>query len=427
MRLSEYFLPTLKETPNDAQITSHRLMLRAGMITQECAGIYYWLPLGVRVLKKIENIVRQSMDEAGFHETLLPTLQPAELWEESGRYDAYGKEMLRIQDRHERRLLYGPTAEEAMTDIVRRFIKSYRDLPRVFYQIQWKFRDEIRPRFGVMRGREFLMKDAYSFDLDAESAKKTYGQVMQAYMKAFQRLGLKAIPVRADTGPIGGDLSHEFHVLAETGESDIYYDVAFESLDFTSGEEGFDHLMSLYAMADELHDPTQCPVSPDQLRHKKGIEIGHIFYYGKKYSLPMNVSVTDDKGQQVLLESGCYGIGVSRLVAAIIEAHHDDLGIIWPASVAPFDIGIINLKVGDPESEKVCQSIYNQLKARGLEVLYDDRPESGGVKFSTMDLIGLPQQIIVGPRGLQEGVVEIKNRRTGEKIVCPLDQVNERI
>lgn len=427
MRLSTYFLPTLKETPSDAQIVSHRLMLRSGMIAQECAGIYHWLPLGLRVLQKVEEIVRQSMNEAGFLEVLMPTLQPAELWEESGRYDAYGKEMLRITDRHDRRLLYGPTAEEAITDIVRRFMKSYKDLPRVLYQIQWKFRDEIRPRFGVMRGREFLMKDAYSFDLDAESARETYRRVMHTYMVTFKRLGLKAIPVRADTGPIGGDLSHEFHVFASTGESDIYYDKAFDALDLQGDENDLNQLMNLYAMADTMHDPKNCPVPQEQLNHTKGIEIGHIFYSGTKYSDSMKATVMGEMGKQIPLESGCYGIGVSRLVGALIEAHHDDYGIIWPESVAPFKIGLINLKKGDSLSDETCEKIYHTLLSQGKEVLYDDRDESIGVKFSTMDLIGIPTQIIVGPRGLKDGNVEIKNRRTGEKILCTLDSLYQRI
>jgi prolyl-tRNA synthetase len=427
MRLSNYFLPTLKETPSEAQIASHRLMLRAGMIAQECAGIYHWLPLGLKVLQKVEAIVRQGMNDAGFQEVLMPTLQPAELWEESGRYDDYGKEMLRITDRHDRRLLYGPTAEEAITDIARRFMKSYKDLPKVLYQIQWKFRDEIRPRFGIMRGREFLMKDAYSFDMDAESARATYQRVMQAYMKTFKNLGLKAVPVRADTGPIGGDLSHEFHVLAETGESDIYYDAAFDDIDLDKNEGDLDRLMRLYAMADTMHDPENCPVPKDRLKHAKGIEIGHIFNFGTKYSEPMKATVTNEAGKQIPLESGSYGIGVSRLVAALIEANHDDFGIMWPEPVAPFKIGLINLKVGDALSDETCEGIYKALLAQGIDVIYDDRNDSVGVKFSTMDLIGAPTQIIVGPRGLKEGQVELKNRRTGEKTLCPLGELYQRI
>jgi prolyl-tRNA synthetase len=423
MKMSRYFLPTLKEVPSEAQLVSHRLMLRAGMIAQECAGIYHWLPLGLRVLQKVEAIVRQGLNDAGFHELLMPTLQPAELWEESGRYEAYGKEMLRITDRHERRLLYGPTAEEAVTDIVRRFIHSYKELPQVLYQFQWKFRDEIRPRFGVMRGREFYMKDAYSFDLDRESAEKTYRRVMQAYLSIFQNLGLKAIPVRADTGPIGGDLSHEFQILAETGESDIYYDGAFDEFQFSGEEDNLDQVMKLYAMADDMHDATLCPVPTDRLKHKKGIEVGHIFYFGTKYSLPMKTTVTNEQGKPVLLESGSYGIGVSRVVAALIETNHDEFGIMWPEQVAPFKIGLINLKVGDALTDTTCTEIYKKFQSAGVEILYDDRSDSVGVKFSTMDLIGVPYQVIVGPRGLKEGQVEIKTRRTGEKILCSVEEL----
>ena len=426
MRLSQYFLPTLKEIPSEAQLASHRLMLRAGMIAQECAGIYHWLPLGLRVLQKVEAIIRQGLNDAGFHELLMPTLQPAELWEESGRYEAYGKEMLRITDRHDRRLLYGPTAEEAVTDIVRRFIKSYKELPQVLYQFQWKFRDEIRPRFGVMRGREFYMKDAYSFDLDRESAEKTYRRVMQAYMSIFQNLGLKAIPVRADTGPIGGDLSHEFQILAETGESDIYYDGDFDHFTFGHGDDELDRLMKLYAMADDMHDASLCPLPAERLKHKKGIEVGHIFYFGTKYTLPMKTTVTNEQGKPVLVESGSYGIGVSRVVAALIETHHDDFGIMWPEQVAPFKIGLINLKVSDTLTNTTCEEIYQKFRSAGLEVLYDDKDDSVGVKFSTMDLIGVPYQVVVGPRGLKDGQVEIKTRRTGEKVLCSLDDLYQR-
>ena len=425
MRMSQYFLPTLKEVPSEAQIVSHRLMLRAGMITQECAGIYHWLPLGLRVLKKVEAIVRKGLDQAGFSELLMPTLQPAELWEESGRYEDYGKEMLRITDRQDRRLLYGPTAEEAITDIARRFIKSYKDLPQVLYQIQWKFRDEIRPRFGIMRGREFYMKDAYSFDLDREGAEKTYRRVMQAYMKIFQTLGLKVIPVKADTGPIGGELSHEFQVLAETGESDLYYDQEFDALELGEGAD-LDRVMGIYAMADDMHDPENCPVPADRLKHTKGIEVGHIFYFGTKYSVPMKANIMNEEGKQVPLESGSYGIGVSRLVAALIEANHDENGIIWPEAVAPFKIGLLNLKVGDTETDTTCAEIYQKFQSMGMDVLYDDTSTSIGVKFSTMDLIGLPYQVVVGPRGLKEGVVEVKDRRTGEKVSHTLEQLWER-
>ncbi len=415
MRLSVYFLPTLKENPAEAQIVSHRLMLRAGMIRQSAAGIYTWLPLGHKVLRKVEQIVREEQDAAGAQELLMPTIQSADLWRESGRYEAYGKEMLRIVDRHDREMLYGPTNEELITDIFRREVKSYRDLPKILYHIQWKFRDEVRPRFGVMRGREFLMKDSYSFDLDFEGAKRSYESMYQAYLKTFARMGLTAIPVAADSGAIGGNLSHEFHVLAETGESQLYYDAAYEDV-MKSGSIDISVLGKYYAAADEKHDPNGANVPPpDRLNSKRGIEVGHIFYFGTKYSKAMNAVVAGPNGDPVMVEMGSYGIGVSRLVAAIIEASHDDAGIIWPESVAPFKVGLVNLKVGDANCDGACADLYRTLSESGVEVLYDDRDERAGVKFATMDLIGLPWQLVVGPKGLASGVVELKNRKTGEK------------
>ena len=411
MRLTKYFLPTLKETPAEAQIVSHRLMLRAGLICQQSAGIYNWLPLGLRVLQKVSQIVRDEQNAIGCHEVLTPIAQSADLWHESGRYESYGKEMLRFKDRHDRELLYGPTAEEVVVDIFRTFIKSYKDLPQCLYQIQWKFRDEIRPRFGVMRGREFLMKDAYSFDLDAESARRTYQRMLLAYLKTFKRMDLNAIPVRADTGPIGGDLSHEFHVLADTGESAIYYDGAFDDL-CQQTEPDVEKIMEMYAMADEMHEADKCPVPQDRLKQRRGIEVGHIFNYGTKYAVSMKASVMDSTGAQVPTEGGCYGIGVSRLIGALIEVHHDEHGIIWPESVAPFHIGLINLKPADATCTKVADELYAALEKQGVEVLYDDRDQSAGAKFSTMDLIGLPYQIIIGPKGVAEGVLEVKNRKT---------------
>jgi prolyl-tRNA synthetase len=422
MKLSNYFLPTLKETPNDATIASHRLMLRTGMISQSTAGIYSWLPLGLRVLKKVEQIVREEQDRMGAQEVLMPLLQTAELWQESGRYDGYGKEMLRMQDRHERNLLFGPTAEEVITDIFRRYIKSYKALPKCFYQIHWKFRDEIRPRFGVMRGREFLMKDAYSFDIDKESAVNTYRSVMRTYLKTFQRLGLAVIPVRADTGVIGGDLSHEFHVLAQTGESQIYYDKKFDTFRDNIDEVDVDEIMGLYAMADEMHKPEACPLKGEDLREARGIEVGHIFNFGTKYSEIMNAKVVLADGSSLAPEMGSYGIGVSRLVGAIIEANHDEQGIIWPESVAPFQVALIALG-GTPEVAEVCERLYEQLEKMGVSLLYDDRSEGPGVKFSAADLIGLPWQLILGPKGLQEGLIEIKCRRTGNRETVPLDSV----
>jgi prolyl-tRNA synthetase len=389
-------------------------MLRAGMVRQVGSGIYNWLPLGLRVLKKIENIVREEMDKAGAVEILMPTMQPAELWQESGRYDDYGKEMLRIVDRHDRNMLFGPTAEEVVTDIFRNNVKSYKELPLNLYNIQWKFRDEIRPRFGIMRGREFLMKDAYSFDIDAESARKSYNIMYEAYLKTFKRLGLTAIPVRADTGPIGGDLSHEFQILAETGESEVYYDAEFEDL-IKEEKVNLPKLHSLYAAADEMHDPAKCPVPADRLRRKRGVEVGHIFYFGTKYTKAFNVSVLNNEGKAIVPEMGSYGIGVSRLIGAIIESSHDEAGIIWPESVAPFKVGLINIRTGDEACDKACEDLYNKLQSAGVEVLYDDTKESAGKKFAAMDLIGLPWQLAIGPKGVTAGTIEVKNRITGVK------------
>lgn len=423
MRVSQYFLPTIKENPSEAQIASHRLMLRAGMVRQAAAGIYSWLPLGFRVLKNIEQIVREEQDLAGGLEMLMPTLQPAEIWRESGRYEDYGKEMLRITDRHNRDLLYGPTNEELITQIFRDNVRSYRDLPRNLYHIQWKFRDEIRPRFGVMRGREFLMKDAYSFDLDENSARISYQRMFVAYLRSFARMGLKALPMAADTGPIGGDLSHEFIVLAETGESAIFCHADLLELPIpdaqydTDLEPVLEQFTSLYARTDEKHDADQFAkdVPSDRQVSARGIEVGHIFNFATKYSKSMNCVVANSDGKDVPVHGGAYGIGVSRLVGAIIEASHDDNGIIWPWSVAPFKVGLINLKTGDTATDALCEQIYFQLGQAGIEVLYDDRDERAGAKFSDMDLIGLPWQAVIGPRGAAAGEVEIKNRATGEK------------
>jgi prolyl-tRNA synthetase len=423
MRLSRYFMPTMKETPAEAQIASHRLMLRAGMIRQSSAGIYSWLPLGFRVLKNIEAIVREEMDGAGAQELLMPTIQPADLWRESGRYDAYGPEMLRIRDRHDREMLYGPTNEDQITEIFRESVRSYRDLPRILYHIQWKFRDEIRPRFGVMRGREFYMKDAYSFDLDFEGSKRSYNIMFAAYLRTFARMGIHAIPMRADTGPIGGDLSHEFVVLADTGETGVYAEQALLERDPFADEVDYESDLeplvsswtSRYAATDEKHDPATCPVPEDRLVQARGIEVGQIFYFGTKYSDPMNCLVAKPDGERVPIHGGSYGIGVSRLVGAIIEASHDEAGIVWPDAVAPFSAGIINLKSGDQGCDRASEELYTKLTDAGVEVLYDDREERAGVKFADMDLIGLPWQLTVGPRGLQNGVVELKRRATGDK------------
>ncbi len=426
MRLSRYFLPLLKESPADAQIVSHQLMLRAGMIRQSSAGIYSWLPLGYAVLKRIEQIVREEMDAAGCQEILMPGVQPAELWQESGRYDAYGREMLRFTDRHDRPMLLGPTHEEVVTDLFRRCIRSYRDLPQNLYQIQWKFRDEIRPRFGVMRGREFLMKDNYSFDLDFEGAKRSYDNMFRAYLKTFKRMGLTAIPMRAESGAIGGNMSHEFQILAATGESEVFYDAAFEELDFFADDLDVEMLKNLYAATDEEHDAERCPVAADRLRHGRGIEVGHIFYFGTKYAKALGATVTGPEGDDVQVEMGSYGIGVSRLVGALIEANHDDKGIIWPESVAPFALGLVNLRASDDGCTHVTGELYAKLTQAGVGVLYDDRDESPGVKFATMELIGVPYQVIVGPRGLKSGVVEVKNRRSGETVELSPDAVLDR-
>ncbi|NOZ42305.1 MAG: proline--tRNA ligase [Alphaproteobacteria bacterium] len=420
MRLSSCFMPTLRENPAEAQVSSHRLMLRAGLIRQASAGIYIWLPLGLRVLRKIEQIVREEQDRAGAQEILMPTIQSAELWQESGRYDAYGKEMLRISDRHGREMLYGPTNEEMVTDLFRSNINSYKDLPKMLYHIQWKFRDEIRPRFGIMRGREFLMKDNYSFDIDAEAGRLSYNKMYVAYLRTFARLGLVAIPVRADTGAIGGDLSHEFQILAETGESTLYYDKAIEDFELSSlsgdiAPATIEKLQGLYAMEEEKHDPKNCPVAPEDLRTAKGIEVGHIFFFGTKYSAAMKATVAGPDGKLTPVEMGSYGIGVSRLVGALIEAGHDDDGIIWPEAVAPYKVGLINLRVKDDGCTAACDDLYHRLTQAGVEVLYDDRNIGAGGKFADMDLIGLPWQLIVGPRGLKNALVELKCRATGAR------------
>ena len=431
MRLSRYFLPVLKETPAEAQIVSHRLMLRAGMIRQEAAGIYAWLPLGFRVLKKVEQIVREEMDRAGAVEVLMPTLQLADLWRESGRYDDYGEEMLRIKDRHERDLLFGPTAEEVITDIFRAYVKSYRDLPKNLYNIQWKFRDERRPRFGVMRGREFLMKDAYSFDIDEAAARRAYNRMFLAYLNVYARLGLKAIPVRADTGPIGGDLSHEFIILADTGESEVFAHRDLVEMGAPGPDIDWDGDLQplveqrtrLYAASDEMHDQArfEAEAPEDKRMSARGIEVGHIFYFGEKYSKPMKAVVTGPDGVERPVQMGSYGVGVSRLVAAIIEASHDGAGIIWPDSVAPFGAAVVNLRVGDTAVDAVAEQAYKALQAAGKEPLLDDRDDRPGAKFAALDLVGIPWQLIVGPKGVADGVVEIKRRATGERQTLPLD------
>lgn len=438
MRLSRYFLPILKENPREAEIVSHRLMLRAGMMRQQGQGSFTLLPLGKCVLDKVCRIIREEQDRAGALEILMPTIQSAELWRESGRYDAYGKEMLRIKDRQERELLYGPTNEEMVTEIFRAYVKSYKDLPLNLYHIQWKFRDEVRPRFGVMRGREFLMKDAYSFDLDYEGAKAAYYRMFVAYLRTFTRMGLKAIPMRADTGPIGGDLSHEFIILAETGESQVFCHKDFldltvpgEDVDFGNDGEIADIVTrwtTPYAATDEMHDEAAWEgIAAGDRLSARGIEVGHIFHFGEKYSRPMNAKVQGPDGKEHFVSMGSYGIGPTRLIAAIIEASHDEAGIVWPQSVAPFDVGLINMKAGDGECDRVCEELYAALAAAGKDVLYDDTDQRAGGKFATADLIGLPWQVIVGPRGVAAGEVELKERRSGARETLPVAAVLRRL
>jgi prolyl-tRNA synthetase len=436
MRWSQAFLPVLKESPADAQIVSHKLMLRAGLVRQTAAGIYAWLPLGFRVLQKIEQIVREEQDRAGAQEMLMPTIQSADLWRESGRYDAYGPEMLRIRDRHDREMLYGPTNEDMITALFRDEVKSYRDLPRMLYHIQWKFRDEVRPRFGVMRGREFLMKDAYSFDLDEAGARLSYYKQMLAYLRTFQRIGIQAVPMKAESGPIGGDLSHEFIVLAPTGESEVFYDAAYEEFDWhqselSYGDEAglqalFERVSSTYAATDETHDEARWnKVAEDRRRTGRGIEVGHIFYFGDKYSAAMGLKVSGQDGTPVTPMMGSYGVGVSRLVGAVIEASHDDAGIIWPESVAPWLIGLVNMRHDDPACVAVAEDLYAKLQRVGDVTLYDDREERGGVKLGSMDVIGLPLQFIVGPKSVGQGMIETKNRRSGQRELLPVDRAVE--
>lgn len=438
MRLSRYFLPILKENPKEAEIASHRLMLRSGMIRQQASGIYTWLPLGKKVLDKVCNIIREEQNRAGALEILMPTIQSADLWRESGRYDAYGLEMLRIKDRQERELLFGPTNEEMITDIFRTYVRSYKDLPLNLYHIQWKFRDEIRPRFGVMRSREFLMKDAYSFDVDYESSKAAYNRMFVAYLRTFSRLGLRAIPMRADTGPIGGNLSHEFIILADTGESAVFCEKRFLDMDVPAADIDFSDSAKLedvvkqwttpYAATEEMHneDVWGKIAALDQIA-ARGIEVGHIFHFGTKYSEPMKATIMGADGKEHLVSMGSYGIGPSRLVAAAIEASHDDNGIIWPRAMSPFDFGVINMKVGDEKCDAISEEIYNKLTNAGFDVLLDDSQERAGSKFATMDLIGLPTQIIVGPKNAGENQVEIKDRKTGEKEILSVESAIRRL
>jgi len=423
MKFSSFFSPTLKNMPAEAEIISHQLMIRAGMIKQASAGIYSWLPLGLKVLKKIEHIVRDEQNKAGAIELLMPTIQSADLWIKSGRYEDYGKEMLRIQDRSGREMLYGPTNEELITDIFQSYITSYKDLPKNLYHIQWKFRDEVRPRFGVMRGREFLMKDNYSFDLTEEESKISYNKMFTAYIKTFLRMGLTPISLRAETGPIGGNLSHEFQILAKTGESTLYYDKDLEKIDPETINP--DKLQSYYAAVDDLHDEKNCPISKEQLKISKGIEVGHIFYFGTKYSEKLSAFVQNNKGEKTSVHMGSYGIGISRLVGAIIEAFHDDKGIKWPISVAPFHVSLINLMIDDKACAKMANIMYEKISNSKLDVLYDDRDCSIGKKLSDNDLIGIPYQVIIGKRDLKDNIVQLKNRLNNEtKKISPEEALN---
>ena len=437
MKLTNYFLPVLKETPADAEIVSHKYMLRAGMISQSSSGIYSWLPIGLKVLKKIEKIVREEQDAAGVNEILMPTIQPADIWKESGRYEDYGKEMLRINDRQDREMLYGPTNEEQVTDIFRRSIKSYKELPSLLYHIQWKFRDELRPRFGIMRGREFLMKDAYSFDLDMDTSRMSYNKFFVCYLKTFERLGLKAIPMAAETGPIGGDMSHEFVIISDTGESDIYFDKRI--LDLKNIDENLDYSNDLspivssyqdfYAAADDKHSEENFNKNvPKEFKsNTKGIEVGHIFNFSSKYSEPMKANVLNSDGKSVPVHMGSYGIGISRLVGAIIESSHDEKGIIWPSAVAPFTVGLINLKVKDTDAKSMCEDLYQTLINAGIETLYDNKDDSAGAKFSRMDLIGIPKQIIFGNNSIKGSTVEIKDRKSGQIEVVNINEIISKI
>ena len=436
MKRSNLFLPTLKENPAEAKITSHRLMLRAGMVRQSSSGIYSWLPIGLKVLKNIEKIIRFEQDLIS-QELLMPTIQDSEIWKKSGRFNDYGKEMLTFKDRHDHHLLYGPTNEELITDIISKNIMSYKSLPLCLYHIQWKFRDEIRPRFGVMRGREFLMKDAYSFDISKEDAIKCYNRMFLSYLRIFEKMELKAIPVSADTGPIGGDLSHEFIILADTGESEVYLDknllkeeVPNINYDDSKGiEKLVNSLTSFYAAADDKHNEEEYinVVSKNNRLNTKGIEVGHLFYFGSKYSIPLDAKVNSKEGTTIPIEMGSYGIGVSRLVGAIIDAHHDEKGICWPECVAPFLFGIVNLRQNNEECSDLSDMIYNHLLSKGVSVLYDDREEGAGIKLAEMDLIGIPWQIRIGPRGIKNDNFELLQRKTGEVTEIKIEDMEKKI
>jgi prolyl-tRNA synthetase len=435
MFLSKIFLPLTKDLPSDAKIKSHQLMLRIGMIKQSSAGIYSWLPLGFKVMKKIENIVRQEQNNIGAQEMLMPTIQSADIWKESGRYNEYGDEMLRIKDRQGREMLYGPTNEELITEIFRSSVKSYKSLPQMLYHIQWKFRDEVRPRFGIMRCREFYMKDAYSFDISDEEAKKSYNKMFFSYFKIFSKLELKAIPMAADTGPIGGELSHEFIVLADTGESNVYtdkniFDINTDKYDFseTSLEKIRNDFSSFYAVTDEKfnkNDFDSRVKKSDQIS-TKGIEVGHIFYFGDKYSKPLNCLIDHQEGKKVPVKMGSYGIGVSRLVGAIIEVNFQNEVMKWPRSVSPYDIVIIpSINKNNKQSLETAVKIYKELKKQKIDVLLDDVDENMSAKFKKHELIGIPYQIIIGSKS-EENRFEFKEVGK-DATLLNLDEIKEKI
>lgn len=426
MKLSQYFIPLLKEEPLEAKITSHKLMLRAGLIRQQNSGLYIWLPMGLKVLKKIEQIVRNGMDKFAAIEILMPCVQPAKLWHESGRYNDYGQEMLRFKDRHENELLFGPTNEEVVTEILKNNIKSYKELPKNFYQIQWKFRDEIRPRFGLLRGREFFLKDAYSFDVNEEKAIEAYDNMFRAYLHIFKELSLNVVPVRANTGAIGGDLSHEFHIIAATGESDIYYDSEIET-EVAKSSPDIAKLKQMYALADDMYKPETCPIEEKKLKKHKSIEVGHIFNFGTKYTAAMDCKIMDEHGKLINPHCGSYGIGVSRLAGAIIEAFHDPKGIVWPEAVTPFHVSLINIGTKEERCINACDSIYQNLNNIGIDVLYDDTPNSIGQKFASHDLMGIPLQIIVGPRAIANNKIELKYRRDNSVLEIDIDHLPQLI
>jgi prolyl-tRNA synthetase len=428
MLLSKYFLPTRKDTSKDLVLTSHKLMVKAGLIKQISSGLYTMLPMGLKVLKKIENIVREELDSEGFHEMLMPTIQPAELWKESGRYQNYGLEMLKFKDRHGAELLYGPTAEEVAT-LIAKDIKSYKNLPCVLYNIQWKFRDEIRPRFALMRAREFLMMDSYSFDLTEEDAKITYNKHYDAYLRIFARLGLTAIPMQADTGEIGGDLSHEFHIIAESGESEIFYEQDLELLidKIKTGEISSnlrENITKFYAKTEEKHNENKCQNL--KIIKKRGIEVGHNFYFSTKYSSSMNFNVQDNKGNLINPFMGSYGIGIGRLMAAFVEASNDENGIIWHKNISPFDIHIVDLTKSQ-ESKNQALKIYHTLKQNKFDVLIDETQDSAKEKFAKSNLIGIPYLLTISERLLEENSVEITERKTQNKNIIKIENITRNL